>query len=104
MWTEEQKDHSDWNNGDRCCEEHKRWRRGGYGKFCFMISSMLMSRGVGGVVRGQSCAENDHDQGQKVFHTGTTIFLLHQSKALDEAFQNGNGILVEAVVEAWGQF
>ena len=20
MWTEEQKDHSDWNNGDRCCE------------------------------------------------------------------------------------
>ena len=60
----------------------------------------------GGVVRGQSCAENDHDQGQKVFHTttGTTIFLLHQSKALDEAFQNGNGILVEAVVEAWGQF
>jgi hypothetical protein len=41
---------------------------------------------------------------QKVFYTGTTIFLLHQSKALDEAFQNGNGILVEAVVEAWGQF
>jgi hypothetical protein len=42
---------------------------------------------------------------QKVFYTGTTIFLLHQLKALDEAFQNGtNGILVEAVVEAWGQF